>query len=198
MYDLESPWQWLYVRAVQLLVVVFAALVAVGILFYAVEALGVEARAVTFPPHVECFLDNRVDGQYWSRTARRRAWVHTFLAHVERALQGRDFPAAPIVLGVSYHESRWKPRVQGPIGEHGLMQIHPDRARAMLGPGEDPLDPDVNLRMGVDTLASCRETCGEDLARVLQCYAAGDCARPGPAARELLRYVTAAQECSTR
>lgn len=192
----ESVWQWLYTRSIQFLVIVFAAFMLLGIIGMFVEVFGDDEEPL--PADANCFLDRAPtrDGEFWTRTKGRRAWVRRFSGLVDQALDGREFPTRPIVMGVSYHESRWKRYAIGPIGEHGLMQIHPSRVRAMLRRGEHPLDPVANLRMGVSTLATCRSECGDDLGRTLHCYAAGECASPGPAARDLMRHVEVMQACS--
>ncbi|HKG90817.1 MAG TPA: transglycosylase SLT domain-containing protein [Gemmatimonadaceae bacterium] len=84
-----------------------------------------------------------------------------------------------LVAGVIRQESSFNPRATSPAGARGLMQVMPDvgrqLARGRSFPEWDPVllyQPDVNVQLGVDHLATFVRQYGE-LARVLAAYNAG-------------------------
>lgn len=138
----------------------------------------------------ECFLKRRPGGlgrlqRQWGQ----RRWIQKLQGLVDDAVRGTSWTSGT-VLAIAFHESSWRPRAMGSRGEHGLMQIHPDRLRvAGLEPGQNSLDPATNLRLGVTTLDACKRMCGDQRHDILMCYAAGACSHRSTQVQSIVRVM---------
>jgi soluble lytic murein transglycosylase-like protein len=94
------------------------------------------------------------------------AWAWAPLAEQAAAEHGLD-PA--LVLAVVQAESGGDPLAVSPAGALGLMQVMPDK----FSPGEDPFDPEANLRAGCSYLRRMLDRYGGDLESALAAYNAG-------------------------
>jgi soluble lytic murein transglycosylase-like protein len=88
---------------------------------------------------------------------------------------GRDHGVNPeLVAAVIRHESAFNTRAVSPKGARGLMQLMPATA-ARFGVGVDELfTPQRNIEAGVRYLSWLVEKWGDDLAKVLASYNAGE------------------------
>jgi len=84
-----------------------------------------------------------------------------------------------LVAAVVSVESAGNHRAISPRGARGLMQVMPFH----FGPGEDPMDPETNLRAGARYLRALLDRSGGSLQRVLAGYHAGPAAMGRPASR---------------
>jgi len=120
-----------------------------------------EGELATFPPAV----------RRWEGPIRRTA-----------AACGLD-PA--LVAALMTAESCGNPRAVSSKGARGLLQVMPYH----FAPGEDPFDPETNLRVGVGILCRLLQEAAGDLPRALAAYNGG----PG-----LLRLPPAAWPAESR
>jgi soluble lytic murein transglycosylase-like protein len=90
-----------------------------------------------------------------------------------------------LVAALATAESCGDPRAVSPRGARGLLQVMPFH----FAPGEDPFDPETNLRVGVGILCRLLREAGGDLPRALAAYNGG----PG-----LLRLPPAAWPAESR
>ena len=93
-----------------------------------------------------------------------RRWREPIRRHAAAA--GLDPCLVAAVVAV---ESGGDPRAVSPKGARGLMQVMPFH----FGPGEDPLDPETNLRTGVVYLRNMIDHARGDLRRALAAYNGG-------------------------
>jgi membrane-bound lytic murein transglycosylase MltF len=113
--------------------------------------------------YVEWFFQN-VKPRYT-----REALKYVPIVVKESQAQGWD----PLLVGIMIScESTWRSGItaDSSLKERGLMQVH-----GMAAQGFDLGDPVQEVRAGVSWLSRCRETCGDELPRVLACYGSGDC-----------------------
>jgi len=90
-----------------------------------------------------------------------------------------------LVAALMTAESCGNPRAVSPKGARGLLQVMPYH----FAPGEDPFDPETNLRVGVGILCRLLQEAAGDLPRALAAYNGG----PG-----LLRLPPAAWPAESR
>jgi hypothetical protein len=91
---------------------------------------------------------------------------------VEEALAA-DVPV-DLALAVAKVQSDFLPRALGPRGARGVMQIAPEAARADYGVSADELwDPQINIQIGIDRLASLRDRYGNEWRLVLSHFERG-------------------------
>ena len=95
-------------------------------------------------------------------------------AMITRHAQANDVPEA-LVHRVVMHESRYHPRIVGPGGCYGLMQIKHATARAMgyTGPASGLLDAETNLTYAVKYLAAAYRKANKNAERAILYYARG-------------------------
>lgn len=124
----------------------------------------------------------RPDGHFRLRERGAVRFVRDVLVPiVERHTAQSTWPDAELVLAKSWFESRWRPTVRGVAGEHGLLQLMPPWDRRYRSSDENPLDPEVNIRIGVARLRDDYAACNEDPAGALARYARARCSVPASA-----------------
>lgn len=92
------------------------------------------------------------------------AWIPL----LERAAADHGLDPA-LVRAVVEAESGGDPLAVSPAGALGLMQVMPDK----FGPGEDPFDPETNLRAGCSYLRRMLDRYGGNVELALAAYNAG-------------------------
>lgn len=149
--------------------------VVVGLLLISIAVRADEESATE--EQALCFIKKMRGGSGRITRASERRWIKKLARYIDEADPlGRSGMSHGVILAISFHESSWRPRSIGRAGEYGLLQLLPSRLRALgLRPGEDPLDPEINLRLGIEAMRQCREECGADLPSIITCYAAGQC-----------------------
>lgn len=76
--------------------------------------------------------------------------IHKYAAQTPRGMAFHDF--VRLIKAVITKESSWRPSVIGVTGDIGLMQINPANGPAYGVTSDELLDPDTNIRVGVDIL----------------------------------------------
>ena len=99
------------------------------------------------------FMRNRPGGA--PRADRDGLWIRK-LAIMAKEFATSEIPAE-LILAVAFRESSWRPGAVGSRGEMGLLQLLHGSATANLREGEDPFDPRVNIRLGVEHLERARQ-----------------------------------------
>jgi Transglycosylase SLT domain len=86
----------------------------------------------------------------------------------------RGLPAQ-IADAVATVESNYRVSAIGDVGEIGLMQVLPSTARMLgfLGTNTELADPVINIRYGVDYLATAWKLANEDICTTVMKYRAG-------------------------
>lgn len=84
-----------------------------------------------------------------------------------------------LVAALAWHETRWHPNAVGPVGEFGLIQLHPrspwGREARKLCRHTSKMDCEaLTVDIGVRTLAASIKTCG-NVAEGLGRYNTGKC-----------------------
>jgi hypothetical protein len=141
------------------------------LLIFMVLAFAIPARAdsttAELSAYITDFLSRKIGGKkiplYPKRLAIALNCIPTIIAEC-----GSDIDPLLIVVLIT-KESSWRPKIEGKLGEYGLMQVMPRYAKGYHL--ENPLE---QIRAGIDHLRKAIKRCG-NIMDAVNAYGCGRC-----------------------